>query len=186
MEQIKKFSIVIFFAIIGIIALIFVPKLWEDVDAGEVVVVQDPFDGNLHVYKEPGWQWQGGGRATHYRKSNQFWFSTPKNEEDGADKSIAVKWNDGGHAVISGSVRYDLPTTDDEIIKIHSTFGSQEALESQLIKTNIEKAIYMTGPLMTSKESYAEKRNDLIYYIEDQASKGVYKTKQVEVKEVDP
>jgi regulator of protease activity HflC (stomatin/prohibitin superfamily) len=44
----------------------------------------------------------------------------------------------------------------------------------------------MTGPLMTSKESYAEKRNDLIFYIEDQASRGVYKTKQIEVKESDP
>jgi regulator of protease activity HflC (stomatin/prohibitin superfamily) len=74
---------------------------------------------------------------------------------------------------------------DQAIIKIHSIFGSQEALEMQLIKTNIEKAVYMTGPLMSSKESYAEKRNDLIYYIEDQASRGVYKTKQTEVKELD-
>jgi regulator of protease activity HflC (stomatin/prohibitin superfamily) len=161
------------------------PRLWEDVDAGEVVIIQDPFDGDLHVYTEPGWQWQGMGRATHYRKSNQFWFSAPKDESE-SDLSIPVKWNDGGHAAISGSVRYDLPMDAQNLIKLHSTFGSQEALESQLIKTNIEKAIYMTGPLMTSKESYAEKRNDLIYYIEDQASRGVYKTKQIDVKEMDP
>jgi hypothetical protein len=185
MENIKKFTTAIVITISLIIGLIILPNLWEDVDAGEVVVIQDPIDGNLHVYKEPGWQWQGFGRATHYRKSNQFWFSASK-DDDGADHSIAVKWNDGGHASISGSVRYDLPMTDEQIIKLHSIFGSQEALETQLIKTNIEKAIYMTGPLMTSKESYAEKRNDLIYYIEDQASKGVYKTKQVEVKETDP
>lgn len=161
------------------------PRLWEDVDAGEVVIIQDPFDGDLHVYTEPGWQWQGMGRATHYRKSNQFWFSAPKDESE-SDLSIPVKWNDGGHAAISGSVRYDLPMDEKNLISLHSTFGSQEALESQLIKTNIEKAIYMTGPLMTSKESYAEKRNDLIYYIEDQASRGVYKTKQIDVKEMDP
>jgi regulator of protease activity HflC (stomatin/prohibitin superfamily) len=160
------------------------PRLWEDVDAGEVVIIQDPFDGDLHVYTEPGWQWQGMGRATHYRKSNQFWFSAPKDESE-SDLSIPVKWNDGGHAAISGSVRYDLPLEKESLIKIHSIFGSQESIEAQLIKTNIEKAIYMTGPLMTSKESYAEKRNDLIYYIEDQASRGVYKTKQIEVKEVD-
>jgi hypothetical protein len=161
------------------------PRLWEDVDAGEVVIIQDPFDGDLHVYTEPGWQWQGMGRATHYRKSNQFWFSEVK-EEGEMDRSIPVKWNDGGHASISGSVRYDLPMEIESLIRIHSIFGSQDAIEAQLIKTNIEKAIYMTGPLMTSKESYAEKRNDLIYYIEDQASRGVYKTKQTEVKELDP
>jgi hypothetical protein len=185
MENFKKSISAIVIGVFIVLGLIFVPLIWEDVDAGEVVVIQDPFDGNLHTYTEPGWVWQLFGRATHYRKSNQFWFSSPK-EEGETDKSIAVKWNDGGHATISGSVRYDLPLSSEQIIKLHSTFGSQEALENQLIKTNIEKSVYMTGPLMTSKESYAEKRNDLIFYIEDQASRGVYKTKQVEVKEADP
>jgi regulator of protease activity HflC (stomatin/prohibitin superfamily) len=183
--QIKNIVKLVVVTVLTLTALVVIPKLWEDVDAGEIVIIQDPFDGELNVYTEPGFVWQGMGRATHYRKSNQFWFSAPKSEDD-RDLSIPVKWNDGGHATISGSVRYDLPMDKINLINLHSTFGSQEALESQLIKTNIEKAIYMTGPLMTSKESYAEKRNDLIYYIEDQASRGVYKTKQIEVKEVDP
>jgi hypothetical protein len=185
MEIIKKFARGITVGVALIVGLIIVPSLWEDVDAGEIVVIQDPFDGDLHVYSDPGWQWQGFGRATHYRKSNQFWFSSPKSEDE-PNHAIDVKWNDGGHASISGSVRYDMPTSTEQIIKIHSIFGSQESIENALIKTNIEKAVYMTGPLMTSKESYAEKRNDLIFYIEDQASRGVYKTKQIEVKESDP
>ena len=112
--------------------------------------------------------WQGWGKATHYKKSNTFWFSAPdKSTGQDMDKSIPVKWNDGGHANISGSVRYDLPTDDKQIIALHSIFGSQEAIENTVIKTNIEKAVYLTGPLMTSKESYAERRNDLIFYIED-------------------
>lgn len=179
----------VFLGLIAVIATVFglfiMPNLWEDVDAGEHVVIQDPFDGELTVYSQPGFVWQGFGKATHYRRSNQFWFSAPKTDED-VDLSIPVKWNDGGHAEISGSVRYDLPTDAAHIIKLHSIFGSQEAIENQLIKTNIEKSIYMTGPLMSSKESYAEKRNDLIFYIEDQASRGVYKTKQTDVKELDP
>jgi regulator of protease activity HflC (stomatin/prohibitin superfamily) len=183
-KQVKKVVSIVVVSILTLTALIVIPKLWEDVDAGEVVIIQDPIDGDLHVYTEPGFVWQGMGKATHYRKSNQFWFSAPQKEGE-LNLSIPVKWNDGGHANISGSVRYDLPMEKESLIKIHSIFGSQDAIEAQLIKTNIEKAIYMTGPLMTSKESYAEKRNDLIYYIEDQASRGVYKTKQIEVKEVD-
>ena len=50
----------------------------------------------------------------------------------------------------------------------------------------MEKAVYMTGPLMSSKESYAERRNDLIFFIDDQASRGVYNTTTKEVKGVDP
>jgi regulator of protease activity HflC (stomatin/prohibitin superfamily) len=183
-QELKKITMFVITAILTLTTLIIIPKLWEDVDAGEVVIIQDPFDGDLHVYTEPGFVWQGMGRATHYRKSNQFWFSAPQNEGE-PNLSIPVKWNDGGHASISGSVRYDLPMEKESLIKLHSIFGTQESIEAQLIKTNIEKAIYMTGPLMTSKESYAEKRNDLIFYIEDQASRGVYKTKQIEVKEVD-
>lgn len=167
-----------------LICLFSAGKLYEDIDAGEIVVIQDPVDGELHVYTQPEMVWQGWGKATHYKKSNTFWFSASKAEGE-ADKSIPVKWNDGGHATISGSVRYDLPTDTKQMIALHSTFGSQEAIENTVIKTNIEKAIYLTGPLMTSKESYAERRSDLIFYIEDQASKGVYKTKQINVKEAD-
>jgi len=184
-NQVKKVVTIVVVSVLTLTALIVIPRLWEDVDAGEIVIIQDPIDGELNVYTEPGFVWQGMGKATHYRKSNQFWFSAP-NQEGNPNLSIPVKWNDGGHATISGSVRYDLPMEKESLIKIHSIFGSQESIEAQLIKTNIEKAIYMTGPLMTSKESYAEKRNDLIYYIEDQASRGVYKTKQIEVRETDP
>lgn len=40
----------------------------------------------------------------------------------------------------------------------------------------------MTGPLMSSKESSAEKINDLLSFIEDQSINGVYRTKQEDVK----
>lgn len=184
MSQTKKIIIGVVLGFVLLVTAFIFPKLWEDVDAGEIVVIQAPFSGELTVVKTSGFVWQGGGKATHYRKSNQFWFQAPKTKED-PDNSMPVKWNDGGHANISGSVRYDLPIDDVKIIKLHSTFGSQDAIEASLIKTNVEKSVFMTGPLMTSKESYAERRNDLIYYIEDQASRGVYKTKNIEVKEVE-
>jgi regulator of protease activity HflC (stomatin/prohibitin superfamily) len=169
-----------------IVGLSISTKLTETVDAGEIVFIQDPIDGDIHVHKQPGTIWQGWGKATHFKKSNQFWFTLQGEKENAVDKRLSVKWNDGGTSKIEGSVRYDLPTDDKQLISLLSRFGSQDALENDLIKTNIEKAVTMTGPLMSSKESYAEKKNDLIYYIEDQASKGAYRTKQVTDKEIDP
>lgn len=163
-------------------------KVIEEVDAGEIVVVQYP-NGTLAVKKEAGWMGQWGGKATHYKKSSQYWFLSSLDVKDGtdsSDNSLAAIWNDGGKSTISGSVRYDMPLTDNEIIKVHSIFGSQEAIERQLVKTNVEKSIFLTGPLMSSKESYAERRSDLISLIEDQANKGVYRTKTVEVDAKDP
>ena len=73
-NQVKNIVKIVVVSVLAITTLFVAPKLFEDVDAGEVVVIQDPFDGELHVNTEPGFVWQGGGRATHYRKSNQYWF----------------------------------------------------------------------------------------------------------------
>lgn len=175
-------------AFLLIVLISFSFKIVEEVDAGEIVVIQYP-NGTLSVGKEAGWIGQWGGKATHYKKSNQFWFLSNKDktdEADSVDNSLAAIWNDGGTSTISGSVRYDMPTSDAEIIKVHATFGSQEAIERQLVKTNVEKSIFLTGPLMSSKESYSERRSDLISLIEDQANKGVYRTKTVEKEVPDP
>jgi regulator of protease activity HflC (stomatin/prohibitin superfamily) len=171
---------------IGILVLSMGGKVWENVDAGEIVIIQDPIDGDLHVYKTPGTITQGFGKATHYKKSNQLTFDVIMSGKDTVeDNSIPATWNDGGGATLYGSIRYDLPLSDNQLIALHSTFGSQDAIERDLIRTNVQKAVTLTGPLMSSKESYAEKKNDLIFYIEDQASKGVYRTRQINVKETD-
>ena len=66
------------------------------------------------------------------------------------------------------------------LTKIHTKFKGQAAVQSALIETITGKAVYLSGPLMSSRESYAEKRNNLLFYIEDQIQRGVYKTVQIE------
>jgi regulator of protease activity HflC (stomatin/prohibitin superfamily) len=181
-SNIKKFGLIIGGVLLSIILA---ANLFEDVDAGEIVVIQSPVSGELSVTKQAGWTWQGGGKVTHYKKSNQFWFLSKELGGDG-DQSLPAVWNDGGKSSISGSVRWDMPLIDKEIITLHSNFSSLENIEKSLVKTNIEKAIFLSGPLMSSKESYAERRSDLISLIEDQANKGVYRTRTMEKDIADP
>ena len=94
--------------------------------------------------------------------SNQFWFSRKHDEGKDEDQSIKIRFNDGGHGQISGSVRWYMPIDNPAILKLHTDFGSQIAIEQQLIRQVVTKSVYMTGPLMSSKESSAEKRNDLL------------------------
>lgn len=170
-----------------LIALLFsLRSMFQYVSADEICVIQDPIDGEFHVYTAPGLYWQNFGTVTSYKKEFQYWFSSAEDQGSEADQSIKCRFNDGGHANISGSVRIKLPMTPELVIKMHTLFGSQEAVEKQMIRPLIEKSIYLTGPLMSSKESYADKRNDLLFYIEDQITNGVYKTKSKDVKEPDP
>lgn len=175
---IKKFGIVIGAVVLGIFL---VNNLFENIDAGEIAVVQSPITGQLSVIKTPGWAWQGGGTVTKYKRSNQLWFSNK--EDEGGNGAIKIGFNDFGEGTVSGSVRWYMPSNDEHILKLHSDYGTQESIEFKLIKQAVTKAIYMSGPLMSSKEAVSEKKTALLTYTEDQANNGIYKTRPIASKD---
>ena len=161
-----------------IIGVTSISRIWETVDAGEIVAKQNMLDGNLQFWTTSGPKLQLFGKITHYKQSSQVWFLGKLKEEDTEMQGIPIKirFNDGGHANISGSLRFDLPLDDEHLTKLHKKFNSQESIEQQLVRTVVEKSVYMSGPLMSSTESYAERRSDLARFIEDQIIGGVYKS----------
>jgi hypothetical protein len=152
----------------------------------EIVIKQDLFDGALHVWDTPGPKAQMWGTVTRYKRSSQLWFSKKEDEGKPTDDSIKVRFNDGGHGNISGSLRYTLPTDPNRMIALHQTYHSMAAIDHELVRQVVNKSVFMSGPLMSSRESYAEKRADLINYITDQIVYGVYRTAHISVKTVDP
>jgi regulator of protease activity HflC (stomatin/prohibitin superfamily) len=162
-------------AIVGIIIAIFMSfNVVENLDASKVMVIQSPVAGKLAWHVSPGIKWQGFGKVTKYDKRESYSFEIP------------VRFNDGGHGKMIGSIQYEMPLGNEHLTQLHVRFGSQKAIETQLIQTIVNKSIYMTGPLMSSKESFAEKRNYLLSYVEDQIQNGVYKTFQKDIKTNDP
>ena len=139
-------------------------QIFENVDANQILCIQSPIRGKLSWYTTPGVKWQGFGKVTKYDKRSIY------------KLSYQVRFNDGGHATLNGSVQFDMPLDRENLNKIQAKFSSEEAVKSQLLQTVVNKCLYMTGPLMSSKESYAEKRNYLINYVEDQISNGIFKT----------
>ena len=156
--------------IVGIFGLILGGQIVEDLDAQRVMCVQAPVSGKLTWHIVQGYKWQGFGTITKYPKRSIYKFEFP------------VRFNDGGHGTMHGSIQYEMPLDVENLTKLHVRFGSPDAIQKQLVETITNKAVYMTGPLMSSKESYAEKRNYLISYVEDQIVNGVYKTISKEVK----
>lgn len=171
--------------VVLIFAVVFVVNMAVTVGAGEIVVKQGAFDGKLDVWTQPGLYCKCFGRLTVYKRSDQYWFSKDPEEGKAKDESIKVRFNDGGHGNISGSLSYDLPTDMESMKRLHATFGSQDNLERRLVSQVVNKAVYMAGPLMSSKESAGESRSDLINYITDQVAHGVFKTERKESKVLD-
>lgn len=174
-------------SVISVFVLIWVASnMWLSMDANEIVVVQAPFSGKLTWHKDAGVKWQNFGKVTRYKKRFQFWFSAKNDQGKKEDESIKIRFNDKGHANISGSLAIALPLDDNHLSMLHTQYGSQAAVEHQLIRTVVEKAVYMTGPLMSSQESAAERRNELLQFIEEQVANGVFKTETVQEKQADP
>lgn len=176
--------------IVLILGIIFIANSVTTVAADEIVVKQNFFDGKLQVWSSPGVHWQNFGRLTTYKRSAQYSFditpADPKDKESKAlDETIQVRFNDGGHGNVGGSLRFDLPTDEVKMLKLHSTYHSMEAINRDLIRPVVNKSVFMTGPLMSSRESYAEKRADLISHISDQILHGVYRTERHTSKQTD-
>jgi SPFH domain / Band 7 family len=161
-------------------------ELFVHVDAGEKVVVQYP-NGKLAVISTPGsFNPRWFGTVERFPRSAQFWFSSKKDEGKETDESIKTRFNDGAHGYISGSIRFDYPESETNFLDLYKTYRTADAVSKQLVGQCMTKAIYMTGPLMSSKESYSDRRNELINDIEDQAINGVYKTTSTQVEIEDP
>lgn len=176
--------------IVLILGVIFIANSVTTVAADEIVVKQNFFDGKLQVWSSPGVHWQNFGRLTTYKRSAQYSFDiTPADPRDKdskpKDDTIQVRFNDGGHGNVGGSLRFDLPTDEAKMVKLHSTYHSMEAINRDLIRPVVNKSVFMTGPLMSSRESYAEKRADLISHISDQILHGVYRTERHTSKQID-
>lgn len=159
-----------------LVPLLMIGQIVETLGAGDLMVIQSPISGKLTFHTTPGLKAQWFGTVTKYKRRAQFWFSAKSDQGRKEDESLRIRFNDGAGANISGSIAWEMPVDDEHLALLHTKYGSQEGVEHQLIRTVIEKAVYMTGPLMSSTESYAERRNELLTLIEEQAVNGIYAT----------
>jgi hypothetical protein len=180
----KVWSIGIAVALL-IVVIASIGSVIETLDSTEEMVIQYP-SGKLVAATEPGIYAQWFGSVTKYPLRSQFSFSSSPTQGDTTDESVIVRFNDGGHANVSGVNSWVMPINHDQLINIHRQFGSPKAIEQQIIRPTIESAAYTSGPLMSSTESAAEKRNLLLQYMQDQAKNGPYQTRTVSLKVIDP
>ncbi len=175
-----------------VVALIAAPMMFENLDASEIMVVQSPVAGELSVYTDPGLQWQGFGTVTRYPRRNELRFVDAECVKNGGEKMTAttgglpIRFYDGGNATLCGTISWLMPLDPKSVIDIHKEFRSADAFEVQAIRRSMQSAATFSGPTMTSFESAAGKRNELLQIMNDQTLNGVYQTvsKNVRAKDI--
>ncbi len=158
--------------VLALLSIFILPKLVEEIYPDDLTVIQAPITGVLSWQTKPGWAWQGLGDVTTYKRRNTVEFNTKAT-------GLSIRFSDGGHATMYGSVQFAMPDDVKSLNAIHSAYRGNDVVVANLLKTVLNKSVYLTGTLMTSKESYSEKKNDLIHYVTDQMQNGIYRTRQI-------
>lgn len=178
-------------AVVSGVALVAVaPMMVENLDASKIMVVQSPISGEMSVHTDPGWKWQGFGNVTEYPRRNELQFvgkeCVDAADADASGRGLNIRFYDGGNAVLCGSMSWVMPLDPKSVLAIHKDFRSAEAFELQAIRRSMEAAATFSGPTMSSFESAAGRRNELLQILNDQTLNGVYKTvtKTVRAKDV--
>ena len=158
-------------------------KAFENLKATEVMLVQAPLSGEITCYITPGTKYQGFGEVIKFPRRATYDFSV--DEDSVSDNSKKLRFNDGGHANLYGSVSWEMPTDCTKIIEIYRTFTNTDGVVSSGVAKMVDLSIYLSGPLMSSTESSGERRAELVQLINDQAQNGVYQTSTRQAEVVD-
>lgn len=185
----KRLLTIIAACIAALVLIISLPMMFENQDSSEVMVVQSPFSGELTAYTEPGLKWQGFGSIQKYPRRNEFTFhngcSADKEATSTGGPGLGVRFYDGGNATLCGSISWMMPLDPKSIIEIHRDFHSAAAFELQAIRRSMESAAIFSGPTMSSFDSAAGRRNELLQILNEQTLKGVFKTVSTTVRAKD-
>lgn len=187
-SSIGRIALVALAGVVTAAAIISTPMMFENLDASEIMVVQSPIAGDLTVYTDPGLHWQGFGSVTKYPRRNELRFHGPEcisasEKKDSAKESpttstggLPIRFYDGGSATLCGTISWLMPLDPPSAIDIHKEFRSAEAFEVQAIRRSMQAAATFSGPTMSSFESAAGRRNELLQIMNDQTLNGVYRT----------
>lgn len=136
----------------------------EYLDASNIMVIQY-MNGDIETFTTSGPHAQWFGTVTIYPKRFHYETESP------------IQFSDRGHAKITVSSDFDMPLNKEQLVALHQAYRTPDAVKDSLIAKGVQNSIFTAGSLMSSKESSAEKRNDLGHFIKNQVDNGVFMTK---------
>lgn len=181
--SLKQISIVVLSVALLVGVVTFSSSILETNDSGNYQVKQAAVSGDMTVRTSPGTYGQLFGDIHTYKVSDMNYFS--KHDLDGGDSPTAevikVRFNDGGTAEISGSLKFRLSTAEADQLKLHEEFKSYRSVQNDLIRQTLTEALKQTAALMRAEESYSTRRSEFTTLAEAQVEKGIFETNASEV-----
>jgi len=171
----SKINLKVIIPVIGIFILIGVFNPFSINDAGERQVVQT-LSGHLEVKFTPGFYFSGfGSKVTTYPNNVTIQASTDDKSSPDADYSVKPyrgTFSEGDNALLSHTVKWDLPNTVALMLELHTTYtGIQNLMTTTLLTYQNQTASY-SAQRMSSEAHYSGGKSQLNAYFQDQLRNG--------------
>ncbi|KKL99799.1 hypothetical protein LCGC14_1810790 [marine sediment metagenome] len=166
-------------SVTAVLALVtFSSSIFETNVAGHYQVKQAAISGDMTVRNSPGVYGQWFGAIHTYQISDMNYFSKSNLDGGSGERAapIGVRFNDGGTADISGSIKFRLSLKESNQIQLHSDFKSFAAVQADLVRQVITESLMQTATLMKAEESYSTRRSEFTALAKDQIIYGIYET----------
>ena len=171
--------------VLGVIALFtlvtFGGKLLGKNDFGNYQVIQS-VSGDISVKNDFGYYSQKFADVTTYKTSDIVFFSKAK--IDGGDGEISapveVRFSDGSTGLVSGILKYRIPTNVEFQKLIHRDFGGNERGLKNLVRQTALEALMQTASMIKAEDAYSTKRSEFKAIAHRQIKDGILQTRSVE------
>ncbi|MEM6633190.1 MAG: SPFH domain-containing protein [Bacteroidota bacterium] len=133
--------------------------------------------GNEWVRFEPGYFWAGFfSKTTEYPDVITVVFTdeSVKSEITSKNPPIQVRFNDATKAIARSTVRWRLPGTQTEMIRIHKEYRSAKKLAETTLTTYTDECLRYAAQLMESETHYSGGMSKLSEDFQDQLENGQY------------
>jgi regulator of protease activity HflC (stomatin/prohibitin superfamily) len=162
-------------------------QILETNNQGYYQVKQAAITGDMSVRNSAGTYAQMFSTITTYQVSDMLYFSD--SDADGGQNELSgpiqVRFNGGGTAQISGTLKFRLSTIEKDQLSLHQDYKSYEIVKHDLIRQTVQEALNKTAALMKAEESFSTRLADFTRLAEDQIRFGIYDTVSKQIKQKD-
>lgn len=181
----KKVGILVGAVVALILTFTLGGQILETNNEGYYQVKQAAVTGDMTVRNQAGTYGQMFSSISTYQVSDMLYFSNDDADGSSSDDAILVRFNDGGTAKVSGSLKFRLSTKESDQLTLHKEFKSYDRVKHDLIRQAVTEALTKTAALMKAEESYSTRLAEFTSLVEDQIRYGIYETQSKQVVEKD-
>ncbi len=144
-------------------------------DAGERQVIQT-LGGDLNIRFQPGLYFSGfGSKVTTYPNNVTIQASTDSKASPDADYHVVPyqgTFSEGDNALMSHTVKWDLPNTVESMLALHKTYTNINNLMTTTLLTYQNQTASYSAQRMSSEAHYSGGKSQLNAYFQDQLRNG--------------